>query len=444
MESSPQKTIGRLRNRFLQGVLTLELVKPELPEPVYIKLNAPAHSVWLGDAEGYTYDLEGRPYAAFVGGRRYRRALDGRVVETAWIRGNDGSRYRRVRLLEGREKSILLRRFRQRIEPVVEAVVNGRYRLRHTGHPREIQPDRDSLIEVLNRLLIWDERRLAGDVRAFQRVYRPVSILPPDQYMALYIQMTQGCYYNRCVFCDFYRDRPYRELDEADFLRHLQAVEAYLGRAVHMRKTLFLGDANALYMDSESLLRRFAILSERYRIGEPSDDERPNFSGIYAFIDAFTGAHLSPDVLAELARRGLRRVYLGFETGHDPLRRLLQKPGKTRQVIEAVQNLKRCGVSAGIILLNGIGGWTYFEAHLRDSLEALRSMPLDARDMIYLSDLVVPDDSDYLQVAQVQGWDILSAEALHRQRQQWLQALRRDTKLRRIKIANYDIREFVY
>ncbi|MDQ7053493.1 MAG: radical SAM protein [candidate division KSB1 bacterium] len=427
-----------------KGIVALELDSKDGPSPVYIKLNAPAHSVWLGGAEGYTYDLEGRPFAAFFNERRFRRALDGRVIETVWVTGARGLRHRRVRLLEGEEKSGLLRRFRERVQPVYAAVSAGRYRLRKTGHPHEIQPDRDALRQLLQTIFAWDDARLAADVVAFHRVYRPVSILPPDQYLALYIQMTLGCYYNRCVFCDFYRDRPYRELDDAGFLRHLEAVEHYFGHAIRMRKTLFLGDANALHMPADALLRRFEILNQRYRIGRRAADDRLAFSGIYSFIDAFTGAHLSRDVLTQLTRLGLRRVYLGFETGHDPLRHLLQKPGKTQQVIEAVQNLKQAGVSVGVILLNGIGGRTFFETHLRDSLAALQAMPLDAQDMIYLSDLMVCEDSDYRTVAQRQGWDLLSAEELHAQRQQWLRALRSDERLRHVKVANYDIREFVY
>ena len=61
-----------------------------LPAPVRLELEldgagwllhvkARAVSLAVADAENYTFDLEGRPYAAYVGGRNYRRGLDGRI-----------------------------------------------------------------------------------------------------------------------------------------------------------------------------------------------------------------------------------------------------------------------------------------------------------------------------------------------------------------------------
>jgi len=38
---------------------------------------------------------------------------------------------------------------------------------------------------------------------------KPVGILPPDQYMAVVLQAAEGCAFNTCTFCDFYRDRSF-------------------------------------------------------------------------------------------------------------------------------------------------------------------------------------------------------------------------------------------
>lgn len=426
------------------GVFAIEWQQGLERLTVFGKLFAPAHSLWFGDREGYTFDPAGRPLALFRDERRIRRALDGRMIETGWVTGPHAIRVRRVRLLAESERAHLLETMRTRLQALRHALVKGRVRQVSLNHPRSLVLDPQRFLAFLDLLLAWDEGALKEDVRRYQRVYHPVSILPPDQYRALYLQLTIGCYYNRCAFCGFYRDRPYHERDETEFLQHLDAVEAYFGEALRMRDRLFLGDANALHLPADRLLRSFALLNRRYAIGPQQNDSRPSFRGIYSFIDAFTGTHLPQDVLHELAHYRLHRVYLGFESGHDPLRRLLQKPGSAAQAVEAVQRLKRAGIAVGVILLIGIGGQTYREAHRRDSIGALFNMPLDRHDIIYLSPLVTTPGSDYVRLAQEQGWDLPDEMALQLESHEWERLLRSHPRLRGVRIANYDIREFVY
>jgi radical SAM superfamily enzyme YgiQ (UPF0313 family) len=63
----------------------------------------------------------------------------------------------------------------------------------------------------LSHIAGWNWDRLEGEAGPFRNsIYKPVSILPPDQYLALVVQATEGCSYNECSFCTFYRDRPFR------------------------------------------------------------------------------------------------------------------------------------------------------------------------------------------------------------------------------------------
>ncbi len=427
-----------------RGVAALEIPGLSEPMPVYLKFNAPALSLWYASAEGYTYDPAGRPFAAQFDERRFRRALDGKIIETKWAQGRPRHRVRYVRVLEGEEKQAVLQRWRERILPVYEAVQHSNVRVLPFSHPAAIQPDLQTIEQLIEKMLKWDAAALEEDVAAYHRVYRPVTILPPDQYLSLYIQMTIGCSYNRCVFCDFYRDRPYFIPSIEAFEQHLDAVEHYFGEALSLRRTLFLGDANALHIKREDLLQRFSILHQRFQIGQKAQDTRPYFSGIYSFIDSFTGVHLPVSLLQELRAGGLRRVYIGFETAHEPLRRFLQKPGSTQEVMEVIRNLKAAGIQVGVIFLIGVGGKAFAAAHLHDSVNALKALHLDDKDIIYLSDLVVQPDTEYRQVATNAGWDILDAQELLQERLRWMQAIKAVPSLAKAKIASYDIREFIY
>ena len=71
-------------------------------------------------------------------------------------------------------------------------------------------------------------------------------------------------------------------------------------------------------------------------------------AGIYSFIDAFDVFRKSVSEWAELGTRGLRRLYIGMETGDAGLLRFLRKPGTVADVVEAVITLKEAGLAASV------------------------------------------------------------------------------------------------
>ena len=430
---------------YRQQIAVLEFPGVAAPMPVYVKMTGRETGIWYREQEGYTFDLSGRPFAGYRQRRRYRRALDGRMVITGWGEGLARQRPRSVQVLLPEQANRELQLWRQRLEPLAQAVQAGRYRPVEFHHPNYFVPGREQLARIFRRILRWDEKKIAQDIAEYHRVYRPVTILPPDQYLALYVQMSVGCAYNRCLFCDFYHDRPFHVLTKTEFLTHLDAVQRYFGAGISMRRRLFLGDANALHMPADELRQRIAILHQRFAIGKQRHSSgKPVFDGIYSFIDSFTGVRLPRDLLRDLAQARLRRVYIGFETGHEPLRRFLLKPGSTEQVVQTVQHLKEAGIAVGVILLVGIGGRDIAAAHVRDSVAALEAMRLDKQDIIFLSELVVQPDSAYARVAAENGWELFSGEAMLQQRLAFIEAIDAVPLSRRAKIANYDVREFVY
>ena len=123
------------------------------------------------------------------------------------------------------------------------------------------------------------------------------AFLPPDQYLALVVQATEGCSYNQCTFCDFYRDRPFR-VKSADELRaHIAAVRAFFGPALGLRKSLFLADANALVVPMPRLRAWLDVIAEDRLLSVDA--------GIFSFMDAFDVQRKTADEWAELAARGL-------------------------------------------------------------------------------------------------------------------------------------------
>ena len=159
-----------------------------------------------------------------------------------------------------------------------------------------------------------------------------------------------------------------------------------------------------------------------------------------AFLDAFTGTRKSEEDYRALAELGLRRVYIGLESGHDPLLEFVRKPGHAQDAIDTVETIKAAGINVGLIVMIGLGGDRFAVGHVADTIAVLNRMPLGEDDLIYFSDLVEEPNTLYPQLAQQHGIQPLGAEGRSGQRA----ALRAGLQLRGVKVSNYDVREFVY
>jgi hypothetical protein len=389
--------------------MTTDTLTCTLPEigPVEVRIRPVAINLLLREKQwSYSFDLAGRLIGGFVRGENYRRSFDGRV-----LRKRAGPSGREREWLGETAAAAFLVEAHGLAESVAEACGEAR-------------------LEVLTG---WTVERLAADAAWFRRIYRPVSILPPDQYLALVIQATEGCSYNRCTFCDFYRDRPFRIRSAAELAGHIAEAQAFFGPAMGLRRSIFLADANALVAPMQRV-REWLDAIDAAGVSRPG--------GIFSFIDAFDVGRKSAAEWAELAGRGLRRVYIGMESGDEELLRFLRKPGSAADVVEAVRTLKAGGVAVSMIIMVGAGGRMYAHGHMRNTIAALLDMPLSAGDIVYLSPFFEQPGSEYGVRAQAAGVESLDAAEIAAQESAIRHGLTRGPG--GPQVARYDIREFVY
>lgn len=400
---------------------------------VLLSVKPNALAVSFDDEEVYSFDAEGRLLTAWLNEQTYVRTLDNRVIKK-WREPNQPTPWKQIRLLSAEEKQSFLRQTETRMRRLAEHL-RGRLPIQQAQ-------------EWLNQVAAWTVDRLEQERERFFSAYTPVGILPPDQYYAVVLQATQGCHWNQCTFCHFYREIRFRIKSGEEFERHIEAVKGFFGRAINLRQTIFLGDANALLIPQDRLLTLFDQINRAFVVaaddaGGIGSESRPRVRGIYSFLDAFTGERKSLADYQALHERHLRRVYIGVETGCDDLLRWLNKPATSQQVLDTVATLKQAGVSVGLIILIGVGGDRYYDQHVEQTVALLSQLSLDSQDIVYLSPLVETPGSEYSERAAQARIRSLTPD----EQQQQLDALR--CSLRRQLVGNphvtlYDIREFVY
>ncbi len=405
-----------------------------------VTINARRESTVIMQNEdtSFTFDYEGRLIGAFFDGRNYRRSLANEILEKqSGVRPG----------LSGR-----LRRTLSRDE--VQSLETRAYHFARTMAEQVNGAAPETIHEALARVQTYDYARLETERASYAHIYRPVTILPPDQYLALYLQATEGCTYNHCQFCGFYRDRRFYIKSADEFRTHILAVRDFFGGGLSLRRSIFLGDANALTAPQADLVPMFDAITSQFAILPHglSQEAREqwaaahpiHFNGIYSFVDAFSMHRTDPRHYAELAARGLRRVYIGLESGDQELLRFLGKPNTPRDVIELVYDLKAGGVAVGVIILVGAGGAHYQEAHIRETCAVINMLPLDENDLIYFSEMVDYPGSTYAQQLAKAGIAPLGIGEVEHQMVRLRAGFQFRDPERAPKVSYYDIREFVY
>jgi hypothetical protein len=260
-------------------------------------------SLSIDENEVYAFDLLGRLLTAWIADQTFVRTLENRVIKKWW----DPFRrrcWKNIEELGPEPKRQFLEKTSARVTEVCTLLLANQVKWADSNAYGQEQ-----VTKWLGRVAGWDYERLENERQKFYSVYTPVRILPPDQYFSLVLQITEGCRWNRCTFCDFYRDSQFRIKSDEEFQRHIASVKEFFGEAIRLRRSVFLGAANALFLPQERLLNVFDQINQQFWIVSSESQGVSGehlFHGIFSFIDGFTGTSKLAIDFHELKSRNSR------------------------------------------------------------------------------------------------------------------------------------------
>jgi hypothetical protein len=378
----------------------------------------------VGDERVSSWDLAGRPYALVRESGTYRRGLDGSLLHKREATPTGPRARRRLSPAEG---TAVVEAARAEASQALAVLLRG-------APPDVPRGAVAGSLERLRAIVALDPPALAADAARFAAACGRVGILPPDQYLALVVRLTEGCSWSECTFCSLYREVPFRFRSEQELARHLAALRAFFGPALALRRSVFLGDANALCLSQALLLPRLERVAREFP-GLP----------LFSFVDAWSGRRKAPDDWRACRALGLRRVYVGLETGDPALLAWLGKPGAPDDAVELVSALHEGGVAAGVIVLLGAGGERFDAGHVARTADTLSAMRLSRDDLVYFSEYVDDPSLAYgRRAADAADLEPLPPARAREQREAIARAFRPADPARPPRSATYDLREFVY
>lgn len=216
-----------------------------------------------------------------------------------------------------------------------------------------------------------------------EAVFRIGPIRPPSEAESLLLQVTNGCTWNKCKFCQLYRGTKFKaysadsikaDIDNmvvlADRVRRYQSADGIwdiegLNRQLQCYdgdelqcfymianwligggENVFLQDGNTTALSSGRLTDVLVYLKQAF----------PSIKRITSYGRAENLSRVSAEEFAELKVAGLDRIHSGFETGSDAVLKKINKGVTAEQEITAGRNVKAGGIELSVYFMPGVGG----------------------------------------------------------------------------------------
>jgi radical SAM superfamily enzyme YgiQ (UPF0313 family) len=195
---------------------------------------------------------------------------------------------------------------------------------------------------------------------------------PPSEARSLILQVTNGCSWNRCTFCEMYTapQKKFSVKPQSEIEQELQQV-ANNGYPV---RRVFLADGDAMTL-SFRRLREILLAIRQYL---------PNVQRISSYCLPRNLKNKSVEELAELQQLGLSLMYVGCESGDDLVLEKIDKGENYASSLDALHKIKQAGMKSSVMILNGLGGQQYTEQHAINSAKLMNQAQPE-----FLSTLVV-------------------------------------------------------
>ena len=178
---------------------------------------------------------------------------------------------------------------------------------------------------------------------------------PPSEARSLIFQVTNGCSWNKCTYCDMYTQPQKKFSLKAD--ADVEAEITWAGEHLQGVRRVFLADGDAMSLSTRRLLRILELIRQHL----------PEVSRVSSYCSSFNLHNKSVDDLRQLREAGLKLIYMGAESGDDFVLNSIHKGDTHAGTVEALNRLRDAGIQRSVMIINGVGGRQYSEQHALNS-----------------------------------------------------------------------------
>jgi radical SAM superfamily enzyme YgiQ (UPF0313 family) len=195
---------------------------------------------------------------------------------------------------------------------------------------------------------------------------------PPSEANSLIFQITNGCSWNKCTYCDMYTQpqKKFSVKPEEEVLREIE----WAGKNLQGVRRVFLADGDAISLSNRRLLAILHAIREHL----------PNVSRVASYCSPNNVTKKSAEDLKALHAAGLDLVYVGAESGDEFVLKSINKGETHEGTVDALNKLGEAGIKRSVMIISGVGGKRFSEQHALNS-----ALLINKTQPEYLASLVI-------------------------------------------------------
>lgn len=180
---------------------------------------------------------------------------------------------------------------------------------------------------------------------------------PPSEARSLIFQVTLGCSFNECSFCDMYRSKEYAERPWEEIKSEIDMMADRLPQT----RRIFLADGDAINISTRSMIRILRYIRTKF----------PAVERVSCYAMPMNVLKKSMQELQDMREAGLDMLYLGIESGSNAILKKVTKGAVANTIIRSVKKAKDAGYVMSCMIILGLGGKTHSREHIRGTAEVI-------------------------------------------------------------------------
>src|SRR3990172_880926 len=180
---------------------------------------------------------------------------------------------------------------------------------------------------------------------------------PPSEADSLIFQVTLGCSFNVCSFCNMYRTKDYVERPWDEIKTEIDLV----AKQMQDTRRIFLADGDALNLSTDKMIQILDYLHTKF----------PEIERISCYAMPKNLLEKSSEDLTKLYDAGLTMFYIGIESGSNKILQKVTKGATGQTIIKACKNAMDAGYTISCMIILGLGGKTHSKEHIDDTAKVV-------------------------------------------------------------------------
>jgi radical SAM superfamily enzyme YgiQ (UPF0313 family) len=186
---------------------------------------------------------------------------------------------------------------------------------------------------------------------------------PPSEANSLIFQVTLGCSFNQCSYCEMYRTKKYSERPWEEIKMEIDITST----AYPATKRIFLADGDAINLPTERLVQILVYIYKKF----------PTLERVSSYAMPKNLLQKTDRELMTLRAAGLKMLYVGIESGSDTVLKKITKGATYKTIVQSCKKAKKNNYVLSCMIILGLGGKKYTFEHIEETSKIISEVSPD-------------------------------------------------------------------